>query len=420
MTRLEAATGSSYPGNARARRRRRRRAHRARRRRRSAPSSPRQASTSTSPRRRREHEPAEPGDRNPLVRIRTGSSSRGTSPRSCAGCRAREWRRARSTSPGTATPRSTRISRCRSSMRSTRSRSCRSAPRSTAGVQSIMTAHIVVRALGDDARDHEPRDPRRPAAGRARVRRPGRHGRARDEGDQRDRRRRGGCRARGRRRRGRVVPRPRPVRRVGRRQSATRSSRPFDRGRSSGGAPRRGGRAGRGGRRVGVRAAIGAAPRSTRAGARPRDARCAAKVTRGSPGRRSSSSSSRRPEWPPDDCPSSRASGSRRSCPTPCSCASTLVPRPGPRARRPTARRHRPRRASARVGARGDRRVWRRARPTRSSSRSALPHWRPPRLRAYVATYGAARVNRANRLAERALYSGPRRGVEQSGSSPGS
>ena len=47
-----------------------------------------------------------------------------------------------------------------------------------------------------------------------------------------------------------------------------------------------------------------------------------------------------------------------------------------------------------------------------------LPHWRPPSAATYVATYGAARVN-VEAAAER-LYSGPRRGVEQSGSSPGS
>jgi beta-N-acetylhexosaminidase len=47
-----------------------------------------------------------------------------------------------------------------------------------------------------------------------------------------------------------------------------------------------------------------------------------------------------------------------------------------------------------------------------------LPHWRPAGAATYVATYGAARVN-VEAAAER-LYSGPRRGVEQSGSSPGS
>ncbi len=47
-----------------------------------------------------------------------------------------------------------------------------------------------------------------------------------------------------------------------------------------------------------------------------------------------------------------------------------------------------------------------------------LPHWRPERAATYVATYGAARVN--VEAAAEALYSGPRRGVEQSGSSPGS
>jgi beta-N-acetylhexosaminidase len=47
-----------------------------------------------------------------------------------------------------------------------------------------------------------------------------------------------------------------------------------------------------------------------------------------------------------------------------------------------------------------------------------LPHWRPPNAATYVATYGAARVN-IEAAAER-LYSASRRGVEQSGSSPGS
>ena len=47
-----------------------------------------------------------------------------------------------------------------------------------------------------------------------------------------------------------------------------------------------------------------------------------------------------------------------------------------------------------------------------------LPTWRPPNAATYVATHGAARVNLE--AAAEALYSGPRRGVEQSGSSPGS
>jgi beta-N-acetylhexosaminidase len=47
-----------------------------------------------------------------------------------------------------------------------------------------------------------------------------------------------------------------------------------------------------------------------------------------------------------------------------------------------------------------------------------MPHWRPPGAATYVVTHGAARVN-VQTAAER-LYSGPRRGVEQSGSSPGS
>ncbi len=47
-----------------------------------------------------------------------------------------------------------------------------------------------------------------------------------------------------------------------------------------------------------------------------------------------------------------------------------------------------------------------------------LPYWRPRDARSYVVTNGAGRVN-VEAAAER-LYSGTRRGVEQSGSSPGS
>jgi beta-N-acetylhexosaminidase len=47
-----------------------------------------------------------------------------------------------------------------------------------------------------------------------------------------------------------------------------------------------------------------------------------------------------------------------------------------------------------------------------------LPEWRPDARATYVATYGAARVNLE--AAAEALYSASRRGVEQSGSSPGS
>ena len=47
-----------------------------------------------------------------------------------------------------------------------------------------------------------------------------------------------------------------------------------------------------------------------------------------------------------------------------------------------------------------------------------LPYWHPSGEPAYIATYGAARVN--VEAAAEWLYSGSRRGVEQSGSSPGS
>ena len=47
-----------------------------------------------------------------------------------------------------------------------------------------------------------------------------------------------------------------------------------------------------------------------------------------------------------------------------------------------------------------------------------LPYWHPSGGSAFLATYGAGRVN--VEAAAEALYSGSRRGVEQSGSSPGS
>ena len=47
-----------------------------------------------------------------------------------------------------------------------------------------------------------------------------------------------------------------------------------------------------------------------------------------------------------------------------------------------------------------------------------LAYWRPTAAKAYLVTNGAGRVN-VEAAAER-LYSGMRRGVEQSGSSPGS
>ena len=135
VTRLEAATGSSYPGNgalgvvddvgltervAAL----------------SARSLPmRGGQPRLRARRRRQHESAEPGNRNPLVRRRRPSSSRGMSPPSCAASRARGWRRARSISPVTATPPSTRTSRCRSS----RARRCgaRPVPRGDRGGSSV-------------------------------------------------------------------------------------------------------------------------------------------------------------------------------------------------------------------------------------------------------------------------------------------
>ena len=57
-------------------------------------------------------------------------------------------------------------------------------------------------------------------------------------------------------------------------------------------------------------------------------------------------------------------------------------------------------------------------RPDTTVVEMGLPYWRPDGARGYVATLGAGRAN-VEAAADR-LYSGSRRGVEQSGSSPGS
>ena len=67
------------------------------------------------------------------------------------------------------------------------------------GVQSIMTAHIVVRSTGETPATMNPRDPGRPASRGAWIHGARRDRRARDEGNQRRRGRRGGCSARDRR-----------------------------------------------------------------------------------------------------------------------------------------------------------------------------------------------------------------------------
>ncbi len=85
-----------------------------------------------------------------------------------------------------------------------------------AGVQAIMTAHIVVRPLGETPATMSRELLARPSSRGAPLRRPRDHGRARDARDLGDRRRRGGRGAGDRRRRGRPLPRSRPLRRVGR------------------------------------------------------------------------------------------------------------------------------------------------------------------------------------------------------------
>ena len=150
----------------------------------------------------------------------------------------------------------------------------------------------------------------------------------------------------------------------------------------------------------------------------PHEPRCAVKVRRGSPGRRSWWSSNRRWEWQPGAFRSCRASGSGRSCRTRSSGGSTPVP--STRISRSTvvsSSSSRETHTGTNGSARPSRRWWR-VRPTRSSIEIGIPYWRPPHAAAYVATYGAARVN--VEAAAGALYSGSRRGVEQSGSSPGS
>ena len=92
-----------------------------------------------------------------------------------------------------------------------------------------MTAHIVVRSLGDTPATMSREILHDLLRGELGFDGLVVTGRPRDEGDQRDRRRRGGRRARDRRRRRRALPRPRPLRRVRRRACAMRSSRPSDR-----------------------------------------------------------------------------------------------------------------------------------------------------------------------------------------------
>ena len=132
----------------------------------------------------------------------------------------------------------------------------------------------------------------------------------------------------------------------------------------------------------------------------------------------SSWSSSPRSGWLRAGFRSSPASGSARSCPTP-SCGRSTRTRFDPGVVRDGQ--------SLVVIARdAHRHEWERAAIDALTARAddaivieiGLPGWRPAASATYVATYGAARVN--VEAAAEALYSGSRRGVEQSGSSPGS
>ncbi len=177
------------------------------------------------------------------------------------------------------------------------------------------------RALARRGPGHdEPRAPPRPPSQRARIRRPGRDGRARDEGDQRNGRRRGRRHSGDRRRRRRALSRSRSLRRV----------------RPLGPACARGGRSleapsrratrlrclPRGRDRSGV-APVGGPRRSRGRPCSPLGARCWSTATRESTARCSSSSSSPRSGWLQAGFRSCLASGSARSCPTPSCGRST-------------------------------------------------------------------------------------------------
>ncbi len=184
-----------------------------------------------------------------------------------------------------------------------------------------------------------------------------------------------------------------------------------------GGAARRGGGSGRRARRVdsvGVGAVAVDREAGTRSGA---DARFGSRVTSVSTVRPSSSSSCPRWGWRQVASRSSPASGFRPSTPD---CEVRAVRQRADPSSPSTAANSSSSRAT-RTATRGSARAIEALtarEPDAIVVEIGLPYWRPQHAATYVATYGAARVN--VEAAAEALYSGPRRGVEQSGSSPGS
>ena len=419
------ATGSSYPGNAalgvvddveltervaaamgaRARGRRRRPRLRAGR--------------------GRQHEPPEPGHRHPLVRLRRRRSSRDMSRRSFAGCRRAGVAACAKHFPGHGdTSADSHLELPRpvdlDSIVADALPPFRAAIE--AGVRSIMTAHIVVRALGDVPATMSRAILARPPARRARLRRPGDDRCARDAGDQRHRRSRGGRGARARGRRRRSLPRPR--------SRSTSRSLEHARRRSSRPCARDGFRRSDSPRRRPCRRARGAGRRSIRrersqsiatSGGSRRGALCASKgdvalarpplvvELEPAPGMAAGPLPQLPGEWLRRRVPDRRG---RARC-----AKATSTRRPSSTAASSSSSR------ATRIATRGS------ATPssalTARARRRDRPRGRPPALAAgagrdYIATYGAARVNVEAALQPRRLYSGPRRGVEQSGSSPGS
>ena len=151
------------------------------------------------PRRRRQRQPAQPGDRRPLVRLRPGARlppRRRVRDRAPGG-RRRRLREALSRPRrhrGRLAPRPARSSRRRARSCS-RSSSLPFRAAIAAGTRAIMSAHLVVPAIDAVPATLSRAHAHRAAARRARLHRHDRHRRARDEGGERDGRDGGGRRA---------------------------------------------------------------------------------------------------------------------------------------------------------------------------------------------------------------------------------